>query len=365
LGPVDEDIKEVEMVKLGPYDLDRIYNMDCLEALKEIPDKSIDLVIADPPYYKIKNEDWDKQWNTIEDYIAWTLKWALEVKRALKENGSFYIFGDEKIIAHVQVALDKHFCLQNSMVWYKRNNQSIKGAAGFRSFAPVSERILFYSFDDPSGAEQLSETYAGINPMAQYLRDELVRAQVTNKEIAALFPSKTGGLTGCVSNWVTGKNFPLKEQYQLIREYLNKTGDYEYLRKDYEYLRKDYEYLRKDYEDLREDYEDLRRVFNPTPGVYDVIDIPIISGSENTEHPTTKPLELIELLVKASSNPEFTVLDPFMGSGTTAVACKRLGRRFLGFELSEDYCKLAEKRLKKTFPLPPESLNRKQTTLEV
>ena len=65
-----------------------------------------------------------------------------------------------------------------------------------------------------------------------------------------------------------------------------------------------------------------------------------------TKHPTEKPLDFIKLLVRVSSNENDLVLDPFMGSGTTAAACKELGRNFLGFELEPEYIKMANERLK-------------------
>ena len=66
---------------------------------------------------------------------------------------------------------------------------------------------------------------------------------------------------------------------------------------------------------------------------------------ERADHPTQKPLEIIERMVKASCPPGGVILDPFMGSGTTAVAAKRCGRNYVGFELNSDYCGVIEKRL--------------------
>jgi site-specific DNA-methyltransferase (adenine-specific) len=62
-------------------------------------------------------------------------------------------------------------------------------------------------------------------------------------------------------------------------------------------------------------------------------------------HPTIKPLSLMEYLVKLITQPKGIVLDPFMGSGTTALACKKFGFNFIGFEINEEYCKIAAKRL--------------------
>jgi site-specific DNA-methyltransferase (adenine-specific) len=66
---------------------------------------------------------------------------------------------------------------------------------------------------------------------------------------------------------------------------------------------------------------------------------------ERADHPTQKPLEIVERMIKASCPPGGIVLDPFMGSGTTAVAAKRCGRDFVGFELNQEYCDLIENRL--------------------
>ncbi|HLL69950.1 MAG TPA: site-specific DNA-methyltransferase [Pyrinomonadaceae bacterium] len=75
------------------------------------------------------------------------------------------------------------------------------------------------------------------------------------------------------------------------------------------------------------------------------ISIPFWSMPENTDHPTQKPEKLIAKLILASSRPGDVVFDPFLGSGTTSVVAKKLGRRYLGIELNNEYACLAEKRL--------------------
>jgi DNA modification methylase len=76
------------------------------------------------------------------------------------------------------------------------------------------------------------------------------------------------------------------------------------------------------------------------------VTIPFWSMPENTDHPTQKPEKLIAKLILASSDEGDMVLDPFLGSGTTAVAAKKLGRRYCGIEMDQQYCLLAEKRLR-------------------
>jgi site-specific DNA-methyltransferase (adenine-specific) len=78
---------------------------------------------------------------------------------------------------------------------------------------------------------------------------------------------------------------------------------------------------------------------------WDDISIPYWSMSENTDHPTQKPEKLFAKLVLASSNPNDVVLDPFVGSGTSAVVAKKLGRRYIGIEREAEYCAYAQKRL--------------------
>jgi site-specific DNA-methyltransferase (adenine-specific) len=78
---------------------------------------------------------------------------------------------------------------------------------------------------------------------------------------------------------------------------------------------------------------------------WDDITVPFWSMPENTDHPTQKPEKLIAKLILASSKKDAMILDPFLGSGTTAVVAKKLGRRFTGIEQSEEYCLYSQKRL--------------------
>jgi site-specific DNA-methyltransferase (adenine-specific) len=78
---------------------------------------------------------------------------------------------------------------------------------------------------------------------------------------------------------------------------------------------------------------------------WDDISIPYWSMPENTDHPTQKPEKLIAKLILASCPENGIVLDPFLGSGTTSVVAKKLGRNYVGIEINEEYCCWAEKRL--------------------
>jgi site-specific DNA-methyltransferase (adenine-specific) len=91
------------------------------------------------------------------------------------------------------------------------------------------------------------------------------------------------------------------------------------------------------------------RVTHPS-NLWTDISVPFWSMPENTEHPTQKPEKLVAKLILASSKPGDLVLDPFLGSGTTSVVAKKLGRRFIGIEVEEEYCLMAERRLRLVGP---------------
>ena len=179
-----------------------------------------------------------------------------------------------------------------------------------------------------------------------YLKSEFQLAEVANRDIAALFPSRTGALTGCVSNWLLGYNIPTAVQYRAMRSYL---GGSSYLKKNYEELRKSYLQLKRKYGNLKAKYEDLRRPFHleKTDQWGDVWHFDI---ARQREHPAQKPLSLITQLVRVSSDPGNLIIDPFMGSGTTLLAAKNMGRKAIGIELEEKYCEIAAERVRTSRP---------------
>ena len=87
------------------------------------------------------------------------------------------------------------------------------------------------------------------------------------------------------------------------------------------------------------------RITHPS-NIWTDLTVPFWSMPENTDHPTQKPEKLVAKIILASSNPGDMVFDPFIGSGTTAVVAKKLGRKYSGIEAELNYCCLAEKRLK-------------------
>jgi adenine-specific DNA-methyltransferase len=347
----------INPVRIGDAEL---WLGDCREILPTLG--PVDAVVTDPPYHGVKSDAWDNQWETDGDFLRFIGSIADLIVPLLASNGSLYHFASPQMAARIEGELRSRFRILNNIVWNK--GESRKGSAGtgidisaLRAFwSASSERIIFaeqYGTDTAAGNasgyfDACQQVKASI--IGDYLRSEFRRAGVTNKQVAALFPSKTGGMTGCVSNWLLGHNVPTPEQYVAMREFLNGDGD-EFLRREYEDLRREYEDLRREYEDLRREYEDLRRPFylSPADEWGDVWPFAIERGAE---HPTQKPMGLMRHIVKVSTRPDGTVLDPFMGSGTTGVACAKLGRKFIGIEVREDYFDIACRRIEAAYAQP-------------
>jgi site-specific DNA-methyltransferase (adenine-specific) len=314
-------------------EINQIHLGDCLELMHEIPDGSVDMVILDPPYYKIVAEDWDR-YTTLDKWVDFIKRVAIQAKRILKPNGSLFLFGDDKNIAYLQVEIDKMLTLLNSIVWYKTNNQSIKAAANLRSYAPMTERILFYTPQlCPTGLETVMLDINNFQPLRQYFREYQEAIGLNLKQINARLGHRKAEHAFYWNS--TQWDLPTEETYNQLGQTFHTNG-----------------FERREYEALRREYEALRRVFNASSDTLDVISGPIIKQSDNTDHPTTKPLWLIKKLILDTTREGFVVLDPMAGSGTTAIAAIDIGRNWLLIEKDPEYYQVAKDRIKERLKQP-------------
>tara|TARA_R110000868_G_scaffold410949_2_gene701028 strand:+ start:129 stop:1067 length:939 start_codon:yes stop_codon:yes gene_type:complete len=298
----------------------QFYNEDVFETMKRIETGSINLIICDGPYFKICG-GFDWAFKTMKEWIDWHILLMDEFERIMADNGSLFVFGDEKNIAYLQVEFDKKFNLLNSIVYRKVNASTIKGIMEFNSFAPITERILFYDkVENKTGLEMIKKIMP--NPFAEYLQSELLRHFGTIAEIRKFVVNVLKMDSAMVNRWFEGDSIISEEKYLFIREYLSN------------------KYLRKEYEDLRKEYEDLRRPFNNKFRLTDVIDAKLKSSF----HPTTKDGAVIEKLILTTTKESDLVFSPFVGSGTDRIASYNTKRQFIGCELDEDYFRQAEQR---------------------
>ena len=318
---------------------------DALEVMRSMADSSVDAVVTDPPYFKVKDEAWDHAWDTPAKFLAWFDQLAEQWARVLKPNGTMYVFASPRMASRVEVKLAERFDILNSIVWDKgQHGTSIRcSKEGLRSFLPFSERIMFAQH---YGADNAAKGEAGyvrkcdelrgflFEPLRAYLAGEWERAGLIARDANAATGTQMAG------HWFTHIQWalPTAKHYATLQAYANRNGG--------EYLRREYEYLRREYEDLRREYEDLRRPFNITADDQfgDVWRFDTPANFEG-RHVCEKPVPLLQHILNASTKPGALVLDCFAGSASTGHACLSLGRRFLGIELSPDWVQRGSARL--------------------
>jgi site-specific DNA-methyltransferase (adenine-specific)/modification methylase len=247
--------------------LDNIVNGNSLELIKKIPDKSFDLVFADPPYNmqigeKLRRPDdskvngvddkWD-QFESFKHYDDFCLKWLSECKRILKDNGSIWVIGSYHNIFRLGYHLQNlNYWILNDVIW--RKNNPMPNFRGTR-FTNAHETLIWASKNKKS---KYTFNYQSL----KCLNDDLQMR----------------------SDWL----FPICNG----KERLKKNG---------------------------------KKV-----------------------HSTQKPEALLHRIILATTNKEDAIFDPFLGTGTTAVVAKKLGRKYYGIEKDKKYFKAANNRIKKT-----------------
>jgi len=245
----------------------KIVNEDSLEILKKIPDKTFNLIFADPPYNlqigeKLKRPDdskvngvddkWD-QFKNFKHYDDFCKAWLTECKRILKDNGSIWVIGSYHNIFRLGYLLQNlDYWILNDIIWRKNN------------------------------------------PMPNFKG-----TRFTNAHETLIWASKSK-----------------KSKYTFNYQSLKCLNDDLQMRSDWTF--------------------------------------PICSGKERLKkngkkvHSTQKPEAILHRIILATTNKDDTILDPFLGTGTTAVVAKKLGRKYFGIEKDKKYFKAASERINKT-----------------
>ena len=255
-----------ESLILPPWH-NRIFCEDAVTGLQRIPDASIDLILADPPYGLGKDYGNDSDKREAENYLAWMQTWIDLAIPKLKGNGSLYIFLTWRYSPEIFVMLKQRMTMMNEIIW-DRKVPSMGGSV--RRYSSVHDTIGFF-----------------VNAKDYYFDLDAIRIPYDAATKKARSRKQFEG-----AKWLE-MGFNPKDVWSVSR-------------------------LHKEHK-------------------------------EREEHPTQKPLEIIERMIKASCPVEGVVLDPFMGSGTTAIAAQRCGRHYVGFELNEQYCAMIERRLHSSF----------------
>lgn len=240
-----------------------LHNEDFLSGVSSIPNKSIDLVIADPPYGLGKNYGNDSDMRSSEELVEWTMSWVDATIPKIKDSGSLYLFATWRHSPEIFSLMKKRLLMVNEIIW-DRCVPSMGGST--RRFSSVHDTIGYFV---------LNKNY--------YFDVDAVRIPYDPKTKKARTRSLFKG-----SKWLEVGYNP-KDVWRVSR---------------------------------------LHR-----------------QHKERRDHPTQKPLEIIERMVKASCPKNGTVLDPFSGSGTTIDASVRNGRYCIAFELNPEYCHMIRERI--------------------
>ena len=235
--------------------IDIIENKDALIGIKAIPDESIDLIIADPPYGLGKDYGNDSDKKAKPEFLAWMKQWMEMSIPKLKPTGSFYVFATWRYSPEIFVFLKDKLIMLNEIIW-DRKVPSMGGST--RRFSSVHDTIGFFA--------KTEKYYFDLDAVRIPYDEETKKARSRS-----IFIGK---------KWLEVGYNP-KDVWSVSR---------------------------------------LHRIH-----------------SERENHPTQKPLEIVERMIKASCPEGGVVLDPFAGSGTTVEACIKNNRHYIVFELNAEY----------------------------
>jgi DNA modification methylase len=294
---------------------------DNLDLLRALPDRRIDLVAIDPPFNSDRDYvHYDDRHGSAGAYLAFLKPRLRELARVLKPTGSLYCHCDHHAGHHVRLLLDDLLRFRSEIVWRRAN---AKGLA-FRGYPNNHDTILYYTAGGrftfhrpyrPLDAVYVSRFYRHVEPNTgrRYRLSDL-----TNPNRAR--PNLTYEWNGHRRVWRWTRE-RMEEAHRRGLIHYTRTG-----------LACQKRYL-----------DEMKG--HPVDTVWDDIAPVAAAAAERLGYPTQKPLALLERIVAASSNPGDVVLDAFCGSGTALVAAQRLGRRWVGMDVSPAAVALARRRL--------------------
>ena len=318
----------------------QLFKGDCLEIMKNIESNSVNLVLIDPPYNISKDKKWDK-WKTVDAYVEFMGQVFLECQRVLKNNGSFYFFHNDFLqIVELQNYINKNtdFIFNSFIIWDKGDfralswkNPSEKN--NLRSWFNTCEYCLYYTFQDETGLKKIKTDMNNFKNLRKY-----------SKELQNFIGLKIGAINKKLKHRKSEHFFyHSSTQWDLCTIEVYKELIKLFNIDKWEGFR-EYEDLRKEYEDLRKEYESLRYIHNLDTNHNNIWKSKAKRNSGKL-HACEKPVDILERIIRTSSNEGDVVLDCFAGSGSTGIACINTNRNFIGIELDDKYFKIAYDRI--------------------
>jgi site-specific DNA-methyltransferase (adenine-specific) len=297
----------------------------------------VELIAADPPYGKVRGE-FDEEWTNRPAMLKDCERWRDVMFDALQPNGTLYWFAWPSLAGRIEALIAERLNPLAHIVWLKPWSMAHKYCPeALRAPGPETERVLMfehYGADNMARGDDASGECFIFEPIRAYLDSNLpVSYEQASTDLGWTPESVRHCFIGGLDFW----RMPTVEKYAKLQGVYPKA------------YRREYEDLRREYEDLRREYEDLRRFFDMKTGDQktDVWRFKPETQSERTGHPTQKPVAIMSYIVRLSCRPGGLTVDPFAGSGTTGVACIRMGRRFVGIERDPAHFAEAQERLER------------------
>lgn len=330
--------------------LDQIMCGDCLTLLKQLPDESIHLVITSPPYFQqrdygggIGNE------RRLNDYLDQLLAVFAECRRVTVPNGNIVFNLGDKYEDSSLLLVPYRFAIRvtedfpdirlvNDITWVKRNptprqfrRRLVSSTEPFFHFAKSNDYTYDIDAFMDDGRGSKSPTPAGSNIGKGYF--ELIEKSDLTPDQKAQARLELQEVIGAVKQGEI-ESFRMKIRGIHSEPFGGQPGG------------RQIQLEKKGFTIIRIHGRSMKR---------DVIET-AVESLKGVNHPAIYPVALVQELIRLLSNTGDIVLDPFIGSGSTAIAAKQLDRHFIGMELNPEYCHIAEERLAELALLPPRLL---------
>lgn len=310
-----------------------IYCGDCLEVMPLLGE--FDLVLTDPPY-GVLSESWDDM--TPQELARFTMRWASIAAEKSENLISFFGEQTRKIIVPI---LEMLYPEVRQLVWNKQGGE-------------FADNKMFFAYESIWYCHQGErDTWEVAEPknldVAQAIRTARERAGLSRGAVDMVVRGKK---TGLCYRWEEAACLPTPEQIEMLKPVIPLNGDFDKI------LNIAYA-LKNEVVSKNMDASKLVAKKNAAKST-DVFTIPQPSKKV---HKAQKPVDLLRRLILAAPGTPQTILDPFLGSGTTLKAAQDLGRQAVGVEQNEEYCKLAVESLKQQSLFTPPSNNQNQAEL--
>lgn len=326
---------------MKPYyedDLVTLYHARCEDVLPTLSLSGSVHLLTDPPYFKVKNDDWDNQWEKASQFLDWMGEWLDLARPSLTADASVWVFASPQLTSAVESVVSQRFRVVNSIRWTKTGGDNLRRVSlpSMRSFVSIWEGIILAECreSEPDALHKMS-----MAPVAHYLRQAREKKGHDRRFVAraladaGCFKNEDTG-TAMLSDWELGDSIPVAAAYRVIQDLYAP------------HLERSFDDLVAMRDELTAEFERKRRPFVITARELseDIWRFDSVSHYPG-KHPCEKPIPLLTHMISASTRVGDAVLDPFAGSGSTLDAARQMGRRAVGIEMDEQWCEQAATRL--------------------